>query len=502
MARYRETEKGQGFFLSVKLSEQIVPGTFEDTLNRLIDTKLDLRIFDHKYKNDVTGAAAIEPRIVLKIILYCYSKGIISSRKIAKMCEENLVTKALAENTEPHYTTISNFVSGMAGEIEKVFSEVLLVCESVGLIGGTMFAIDGCRLPSNASKERSGTKKELLEKYEKIQNIVKQLLEKHRQNDLLGKETKEVDRKKRERLEKKAAKILEFLETHEDRRGGGGEIIKSNITDNESGKIQGPHGVIQGYNGIAVTDSKNQVIVAANAYGSVSEGQFFSRMLEATEENMRTVKRKKKPLEGTVMLGDTAYFSEDNLQAAKQRGIEAVIPDEQYRNRDDKLKEGKRRAGKERLDVRYFKYVKQGNYYICLNGKRLIYRGITKLNRNEGNKYQSKVKDCKGCAYADRCIHSNNKQRKQRTLYIPILQYKENLAQKMREKIDKPKYKRIYSRRMQIVEPVFANITYCKGITRFTLRGQEKVNIQWQLYCVVHNIGKCTMAENKKKKVA
>ena len=127
MARYRETEKGQGFFLTVKLSEQIIPGTFEHTLQRLLDTKLDLRIFDRKYINDLTGAAAIEPRILLKIILYCYSKGVISSRKIAKMCEENMVAKALAEDTEPHYTTISNFVSGMSREIEKLFSEVLLV---------------------------------------------------------------------------------------------------------------------------------------------------------------------------------------------------------------------------------------------------------------------------------------------------------------------------------------------------------------------------------------
>ena len=502
MARYQETQRGQGLFLNVNLSKQIVPGTFEDTLNRLIDTKIDLRIFDRKYINDLTGAAAIEPRILLKIILYSYSKGIISSRKIAALCAENMVAKALAEDTEPHYTTISNFVSGMSGEIEQVFSDVLLVCGSMGLIGGKMFAIDGCRLPSNASKEWSGTKQELREKYEKIKKLSKELLKKHRENDRRGIESPETERKKRKRLEQKAAKILEFLETHEDRRGAGGEIIKSNITDNESGKIKGPHGVIQGYNGIAVSDSKNQVIVAAHAYGSVSEGQFFPEMLEATERNMRRVQGKKKPLQGAVMLGDTAYFSEDNLQAAKRQGIEAIIPDEQYRNRDEKLKAGERREGKERLDVRYFKYVKRGNYYVCPNGKKLAYRGKTKLNRNEGHKYQSNSGDCKGCTYADRCIYSNNKQRKQRTLYIPILKYKENLAQKMREKIDKAKYRKIYSRRMQIVEPVFADITYCKGITRFTLRGQRKVNVQWQLYCIVHNIGKCSMVEKRKRKVA
>ena len=83
MAHYKDTEKGQGLFLTVDLSEQIVKGTYEYTLTRLIDNKLDLSIFDRKYNNDYTGAAAIEPRILLKAILYCYSLGVISSRKIA-----------------------------------------------------------------------------------------------------------------------------------------------------------------------------------------------------------------------------------------------------------------------------------------------------------------------------------------------------------------------------------------------------------------------------------
>ena len=132
MAHYKETEKGQGLFLTVDLSEQIVPGTYEYTLTRLIDNKMDISIFDRNYNNDYTGAAAIEPRILLKIILYCYSVGVISSRKIAKMCKANMIVKALAEDLEPHYTTISNFVSGMSDEIEKIFGQVLLVCDGMG----------------------------------------------------------------------------------------------------------------------------------------------------------------------------------------------------------------------------------------------------------------------------------------------------------------------------------------------------------------------------------
>jgi len=494
MAHYKNTENGQGLFITVNLSEQIVPGTYEYTLTRLIDNKLDLTIFDSKYDNDYTGATAIEPRILLKIILYNYSMGIISSRKISKMCKENMVVKALAEDMEPHFTTISNFVSGMSGEIERIFSQILMVCNGMGLIKGKMFAIDGCRLPSNAAKEWSGTKKELKEKYEKIKKISKAIIEKHRQNDKIGEEEQRADKRKQERLDINADRILDFLETHEERLGKRGEIIKSNVTDNESGKIKGPHGIIQGYNGIAVADSKNQIIVAASAYGSVSEGQFFPDMLEKTERNMLEIKGVN-PLKGTVILGDNGFFSEDNLYIAETKEMEAVIPDEQFRNRDKQINEGKRRKEKERFDARYFKYEKSGNYYVCPNGKRLTFKARVKLNSNEGNKYESKQADCAGCPYADKCFQSRKGSKKYRTLYIPILKHKENLSQKMREKIDTPKYKKLYSRRLQIIEPVFANITYCKGIIRFTLRTQRKVSTQWLLYCMVHNIGKCNSAE-------
>jgi hypothetical protein len=144
------------------------------------------------------------------------------------------------------------------------------------LIRGKMFAIDGCRLPSNASKEMSGTKDELLEKYNKMKKLCREIIKKHRQNDKIGKDEKASEKRKLKKLEKQAARILEFLEMHEERKGSRGEKIKSNVTDNESGKIKGPHGIIQGYNGIAVADDKNQVIISANAYGTVAEGQYFT----------------------------------------------------------------------------------------------------------------------------------------------------------------------------------------------------------------------------------
>ena len=72
----------------------------------------------------------------------------------------------------------------------------------------------------------------------------------------------------------------------------------------------------------------------------------------------------------------------------------------------------------------------------------------------------------------------------------------------MRERLNMEEYQERYVHRIQIIEPVFANITYCKGLKRFSLRGREKVNGQWLLYCMVHNLGKCLNGYNKEKMYA
>ncbi|MDR2477225.1 MAG: transposase [Treponema sp.] len=116
MARYKKPQKSQGLFLTVSLAHHLLPGTFVLTLPLLFDEKINLGIFDMRSTTNQTGATAIAPRILLNIMLYCYSCGVISSHKIAAMCRNHLVVKALAENIEPHYTTLSNFVSGMGGK--------------------------------------------------------------------------------------------------------------------------------------------------------------------------------------------------------------------------------------------------------------------------------------------------------------------------------------------------------------------------------------------------
>jgi len=513
MARFKHTDNSQGMFLTVNLAEQLLPDTFEWTLDYLID-RMDLSLFEQNYHNDKMGACAYPPRVLLKIILYSYSKGILSSRRMEKLCKENINAKALAEDCEPDHDTIAVFISANHEAVEELFTQILIQCAKLELITGEMFGIDGVKMPSNASKEWSGTINNLRKKKEKLKKHISRLLLRHRELDKNGeakkiqkpyKETMGNDKERRarsiKRLEKKLKKLDVFLETAEPKKGACGSEVQSNITDNESARIKGPHGYIQGYNGIAVADSGNQIIVCAQASGASESGN-FPKMLENLEENMKAITGKKKPLKGALCLGDTGFFSEENLHEAKERKIEVIIPDPQFRQRDPDFEGRKKEKVKKRFDKEDFKYNGKKKIYVCPNGKILTYKGKIKLRNNEGEKYQASVKDCGRCPLVGKCINLKHKQAKKskkhsRTLYI-ITRKHENLSEKMREKIDNPAYRELYSRRQQIIEPTFSDIAYCKGMNRFTLRGTEKVDIQWKMYCIVHNIWKCIKPLGKK----
>ena len=153
MPRFIPYSYDQLKLIPVDFRSQIQPGTFEFTLNLIIDEDIDLTVFHERYRNDNTGRPAYDPAILLKIVLFAYSRGITSSREIERACRENIIFMALSADSRPHFTSIAQFISHEDKAIASVFRDVSLLCDQLGLIGREMFAIDGCKLPSNASKE-------------------------------------------------------------------------------------------------------------------------------------------------------------------------------------------------------------------------------------------------------------------------------------------------------------------------------------------------------------
>ena len=134
MAHYKPYSK-ETINLDISFEETILPGTLEYTINELIEHEIDMTCFDAHYKNDLEGAPAYNPKILLKIVLYAYSLGIISSRKIAKLCRNDMKCMVLSGGARPHFTTIAHFISSMDQEIEKIYRDVLAVCNRLDLIG-------------------------------------------------------------------------------------------------------------------------------------------------------------------------------------------------------------------------------------------------------------------------------------------------------------------------------------------------------------------------------
>ena len=161
MAKYIPCDYNQSSMVVINFENQLQPGTFEHAVHYLVDNKLDLSCFEATFNNDDNGRPAYDPAILLKIVLFAYSKGITSSREIEWCCRTNIAFIALSCQSMPHFTTIAHFVSGYRQSIESLFEQVLLVCHEQGLLGKELFAIDGCKLPSNAARTWSGTHEEL-----------------------------------------------------------------------------------------------------------------------------------------------------------------------------------------------------------------------------------------------------------------------------------------------------------------------------------------------------
>ena len=147
--------------LPISLEDQLAPGTLEFAIHTLVETRMDLSVFDEKYKNDETGRLAYDPKILLKVVLFAYSRGLTGSLRIEQACRESVVFIVLSCGVKTDHSTIAGFVSSMQAEIFPLFRHVLLVCEEEGLLGGTFFALDGLKVPGNAAKDWSGKLTEL-----------------------------------------------------------------------------------------------------------------------------------------------------------------------------------------------------------------------------------------------------------------------------------------------------------------------------------------------------
>ena len=504
MPRYKHIDTNPKF-LAIDLAQQLLPGTFEHALHHLLEYEIDLSRFDARFRNDDTGAPAYPPAVLLKVVLFAYARGIVSSRAIARACTEHVTFIALCGDQAPHFTTIAHFVSTVGDEIAHVFATVVAICDRQGLIGREMFAIDGVKLPSNASKQRSGTRAGFVRQAEKLEAAARVIVQRHRATDAVPVEpnldTKAAQRVAR--LQHDAAELRTWLAAHPDeRRGPKGTVRQSNRTDTDSAKMATAKGVIQGYTGVAAVDDRAQIIVVAQVHGTGSEHELVVPIVDALMPVLAP---------HSLLTADAGYHSTAACQLLESRGIDALLADNTMRQRDERFAtQGRHQQAPHPLHDKtrnctattgttttftppHFAYDPIARTCVCPAGKALYRKGASRIvNGYVSEQFRGTVRDCVSCAMRPQCLRTPDTTRVRNVAFIRerVQPKPETASTRMRARIDTPEGRARYGRRFATVEPVFANLRHNKRLTRFTLRGRAKVDAQWQLFCLVHNIEK------------
>ena len=249
-------------------------------------------------------------------------------------------------------------------------------------------------------------------------------------------------------------------------------------------------------------DSSHPVIVAADVIGSGSEQAMPPPMIEQSQPYRE---------EHTLITAAAGYHSDANIQHLKDHNIPALIADNPMRSRDERVETqvkykdkpdplyDKQATGESKpikhLGPKDFRF-NDDNTATCPAGKLMRSPGSihTTASGLQYPTYTAKAVDRDACALGKQCLKGprkpNDGRGRQVTRFEPKVQDPTHPSERMRQAIDSPQGRQLYSQRLGTVEPVFGNIRHHKRLTRLNHRGRTKVNTQWNLYCLVHNIEK------------
>jgi Transposase DDE domain len=244
-------------------------------------------------------------------------------------------------------------------------------------------------------------------------------------------------------------------------------------------------------------DAKHQIIAVAQAHGTGSEQALLLPVVEQLTPFL---------VPTALITADAGYHSKANVCALDAINVEALIADNQMRKRDERFKSQGRhkeqpaplynKAAKPpppRYQPSDFIYDPIAGTCVCPAGKSLYRHGSNcRINAQDASRFQGAKRDCLPCDKRAQCLrHPDKTATRQVAFFKPkVLTHADQLVANMRRRIDSPAGRLAYGQRFATVEPVFGNLRYNKRLNRFTLRGRDKVNGQWQLFCLVHNIEK------------
>ena len=405
------------------------------------------------------GNPSYDPRLMLKLLVYGYSYGIRSSRKLERETYYNLSFIWLMGGLKPDHKTIAEFRRNNKEALKRALVQCVRLCLKLNLIDGNILFVDGSKIRGNASIKNTWTKekgKKVLEKAEKrIEEII-------READAIDEEEESLpslatlrnDLVKAGELKEKVAGIMAELKQSEKKN--------LNMVDKECSRINSIHGIGAGYNAQIVVDDKNGLIVSGDAVNMNNDlGQFSEQIDKAQLELGKKCQ---------IAVADSGYAWTDDLEEIDRQGIQVIVPTQ-------RIASGKK-AGE--FAKQNFRYDSEKDCYTCPMGETLKYAW---LDRKSNTRIYRLEKEgvCLSCAAFGKCTRAKSGRKIMRLVH-------EEVRDRLEQEYSLLWNQAIYKRRQEKVELVFGHLKRNLGVQSFLLRGLEGAKAEISVLSICFNV--------------
>jgi transposase len=518
---FKQYSQGQTMLLPPSLDELIPVNHLVRTVNSTVDS-LDIAPLIDTYIGG--GTSSYHPRMLVKVIVYAYLQKIYSSRKIAKALREDINFMWLSAMNQPDFRTINGFRSERLKDvIDKVFGSMLTFLVDNKYVKMEDYFVDGTKMQADSNKHKITWRKNV-ERYkaqtrEKIKELLKHIDEvneeenkRYGDKDLeeLGEEAtidseslkQEVERLNEILKESKPDKAdKEGMLKHKEVEKAVKQIQKKELPKLE--KYEKQEEILAGRNSYSKTDTdatahrmKDGSLLPSYNILAGSENQFilnYSIHQNPGETGLFIEHLKKLIKTGLVpnnAIGDSAFGSEENYDFLQDNEIENYLKYNTFHQEMTKAYHDNP------FNKDNFTYDKETNTYECPQKKKLIFKEDKEVKTSNGYLTKTKIyecEDCSECPFSEKCKKGKGNRTVQRNEKL------ENYRKQARENLNSKMGLKLRKRRGVDIEPVWADIKWNQGYRRFRLRGLKKVNIEFGLLAMVHNIKRIQEINRERK---
>lgn len=407
------------------------------------------------------GNPGYNPNAMLKLLLYGYSYGFRSSRKLERATHHNLSFIWLMGDLKPDHKTIAEFRRRNKKSLAKVLKQCARVCIDLELIEGNTLFVDGSKFRADAGIKNTWTKERCAKSLKKIESRIETILSECERVDKQEQEQSSLVEMKEELQDRKVlkSKVEQILkELGEEKRSS------INTTDSECTKVKSIHGSHAGYNVQSVVDEKYGLIVNTDV---VSEGNDRNQFAEQINQANDTLEK-----ECSVACADAGYDNTDELKKIDDLGIKVIVPQQRHTsNKEDTS-----------FDKEKFHYNKQKDCYICPEGHELSYR--TEDPTRKSKTYQITDNSlCTNCHNFKVCTNSKRGRRISRLI-------NEEIRGRLKTQYEQPESQAIYKLRQQKAELPFGHMKRNLKVNAFLMRGRDGTKAEVSLLATCFNMAR------------